>query len=351
MILTVIGARPQFVKAAVVSKALKEYGIEEQIIHTGQHYDDRMSKVFWTELGLPEPKKNLAIGSGTQATQTAKMIVALEEEFINSNPSAILVYGDTNSTLSAALAASKLGIKIIHIEAGLRSFNRTMPEEINRVITDHLSAFLFCSSEQGIKQLEKEGITENVYQAGDVMLDAVLLFSEPGQNKIELTSVLPFEVQPYLLATIHRPANTDSVDNMQEILNAFEQIPVKIVWPLHPRNKEMLAGMKIPCNLHLIPPVSYLEMLLLLNHCDKVCTDSGGLQKEAYWLKKPCITIREETEWIETVHDNWNIITGCNAEKIVNAVSTIVEMDKWYPLYGDGKAASEIAKVIKQNQL
>jgi UDP-GlcNAc3NAcA epimerase len=347
MIMTVIGARPQFVKAAVVSRALKDFNIEEIIIHTGQHYDKEMSDIFWEELDLPKPQKNLMVGSGLHGAQTAQIITKLEKEMLDIRPQALLVYGDTNSTLAGAIVASKLNIKVIHVEAGLRSFNRTMPEEINRIITDCVSEILFCSSEEGVKQLEREGIVTNVFNVGDVMYDALNAYGPIAKNKIKLEEVLPFEYEPYILATIHRPSNTDSSFNLEGIISAFRELPYKIVWPLHPRNRESITRFNIPENVFIILPASYLEMQVLLQSCTKVCTDSGGLQKEAYWSKKPCITLRDDTEWVETLSGNWNILTGPNRTKIVNAVLTKVELNTWKELYGDGKASVRIASILK----
>lgn len=349
-ILTIVGARPQFIKAAVVSKAFSQYGLKEEIIHTGQHYDHQMSTVFWEELDLPVPSVNLNVGSGNHGAQTGVMLQKIEEYILNLNqmPDALLIYGDTNSTIAGALAASKLHVPVVHVEAGLRSFNRYMPEEINRVVTDHVSSLLFCSSEEGINQLAKEGIKKNVYNVGDVMQDALLTFSEIADKKFNIDDVLPFSKREYYLATIHRPSNTDSPENLNAILEAFSEIDKKIVWPVHPRNKNKLNSLEIPENLHLIEPVSYFKMMILLRNSSKVITDSGGLQKEAYWMKKPCITIREETEWTETLVGNWNQLTGPNKEKILSALN-ISPNTTWESLYGDGKAAENIAKIIDQS--
>ncbi len=348
-ILTIVGARPQFVKAAVVSHALHSRGINEQIIHTGQHYDYEMSTVFWEELGIPAPASNLEVGSGTHGTQTGFMLTKLEQYILDlkKKPAALLVYGDTNSTLAGALVASKLHIPIVHIEAGLRSFNREMPEEINRVVTDHISSFLFCSSQPSVEQLAKEGITENVFNVGDVMYDALLRFSEIAESKISLNSIIPFLEEQYYLATVHRPVNTDSDTNLDAILEAFAGLDKPVVWPVHPRNKKKLTDKKIPVNLHLIEPASYHQMMILLKNSYKVITDSGGLQKEAYWMKKQCITIREQTEWTETLEGEWNILTGADASHIIYA-SQQTPSTKWTPLYGDGKASQKIAEQLQQ---
>ncbi|MGN6415923.1 MAG: non-hydrolyzing UDP-N-acetylglucosamine 2-epimerase [Pseudobacter sp.] len=349
MIVTVIGARPQFVKAAVVSKALREAGINEKVIHTGQHYDNRMSAVFWDELGLPQWDVNLEAGSGSHGAQTAKMIEKMEVylQSLGTAPKALLLYGDTNSTLAGSVVASKLQLPIIHVEAGLRSFNRAMPEEINRIVTDHLSSVLFCSSDKGKEQLAKEGITTHVYDVGDVMFDAVKIFSEYSAGKVSLESILPFKGSDFNLLTLHRPVNTDNEENLLSILSAVGKIDAPVLWPLHPRLREKISKISIPANLHITDPLSYFEMLCALSHCRKVLTDSGGLQKEAYWLKKPCITLRTETEWVETMHHNWNILTGADTEKIAAAYTAEVEASSWHPLYGDGSASEQIASIIR----
>ncbi len=346
-ILTIIGARPQFVKAAVVSKALAEAEIRETIIHTGQHYDHNMSTVFWEELGIPAPHVNLEVGSGSHGEQTGEMLKQIEQHIfsLDQKPNGVLVYGDTNSTLAGALTASKLHIPVIHVEAGLRSFNRKMPEEINRVLTDHVSSLLFCSSEIGLHQLAEEGISEGVFDYGDVMYDAVQQFSEIAKSKIELDKILPFKDDKYYLATIHRPSNTNSKENLNSILNSFSTLEYPVLWPVHPRNKKALDSLEMPPNLFIAEPLSYFEMLVALKHSFKVLTDSGGLQKEAYWMKKQCITIREETEWVETLEGNWNQLTGPDTKKIIEACA-ITPSTKWKPLYGDGNASQKIAAEI-----
>lgn len=349
MILTVIGARPQFIKAAVVSKAFSENGIDEKIIHTGQHYDERMSQVFWSEMGIPKPFRNLQAGSGSHARQTGEMMFGIEDVALELKPDAIMVYGDTNSTIAAALVASKLHIKLIHIEAGLRSFNMKMPEEVNRIVTDRLSNFLFCSSEEGVTQLAKEGISENVFDVGDVMYDAQLLFTPLAKKTVDPTAILPFAAQPFVLATIHRPSNTDDIKNLESIIDAFASFDMPVLWPVHPRNKSLMSSLKLPKNLYTIDPLSYFEMQVAVEASTKICTDSGGLQKEAYWAKKPCITLRDETEWVETMHSNWNILTGPNKEEIKKAFSVSVDPSSWKALYGDGRASQKIASVLKNN--
>jgi UDP-N-acetylglucosamine 2-epimerase len=348
MVVSVIGARPQFVKAAVVSLALAKAGIKETIIHTGQHYDEKMSGVFWQELGLPEIAVNLEAGSGTHGVQTAHMIERIETFLLGLHPApkALILYGDTNSTLAGAVVASKIQIPIIHIEAGLRSFNRTMPEEVNRIVTDHLSTLQFCSSEKSVQQLASEGITEGVYNTGDVMFDAVRTFAAEAEKRIKIDGLLPFTERPFCLLTLHRPANTESEQHLSGILAALDKIGMPVLWPLHPRLRGRIAQGQLPANVHITAPLSYFEMLMALKHCYKVFTDSGGLQKEAYWMQKPCITLRTETEWIETVHDGWNRVAGADTASIGLAFQQPVEPGSWYPLYGDGHAADLIAKHI-----
>lgn len=344
-ILTIVGARPQFIKAAVVSRALSDLGINEEIIHTGQHYDHEMSTVFWEELDIPPPTVNLEVGSGSHGAQTGQMMEKIEA-FIFSQPkppSSLMVYGDTNSTLAGSIVASKLHIPVIHIEAGLRSFNRKMPEEINRILTDNVSSLLFCSSEKGVEQLKKEQVEGHIFDVGDVMYDAFLTFSKISKNRSSNRDLIS---EKYYLATIHRPSNTDSEENLSSILRAFNQIDNKIIWPVHPRNKKRLSELQIPENLTLISPQSYFNMNALLRNAEKVITDSGGLQKEAYWAKKPCITVRDETEWEETLYGEWNQLTGPNTEKILKA-NEKKPFTEWRPLYGDGSASSKIAKHIK----
>lgn len=351
MILSVIGARPQFVKAAVVSKALAEAGIMETVVHTGQHYDERMSAIFWEELDMPRVEINLECGSGNQGAQTASIIAKLEAFILGlqSKPKGVLVYGDTNSTLAAAIVCSKLQIPVMHVEAGLRSFNKTMPEEINRIVTDHLSSILFCSSDEGVNQLKNEGITRNVYDVGDVMYDAIVQFSPISQKKINLKTLLPFSDDEFCLLTLHRPVNTDSQENVRSILLSLGQIKMPVLWPVHPRVKNKLDHLAIPENVHIIEPVSYFEMLAILKKVYKVFTDSGGLQKEVYWLKRPCITLRNETEWVETLHNNWNILTGPSTNKIIDAFEMTIDETTWVPLYGQGDAGKKIVEYIKMH--
>ncbi len=316
-ICSVVGARPQFIKAAVVSKSLANVGIKELLVHTGQHYDDDMSANFFSELGIPPPVANLGIGSGSHAIQTAGMMRGLEK-FLTENPdvAGVVVYGDTNSTLSASIVAAKLHIPIFHVEAGLRSFNRRMPEEINRVVTDHLSSLLFCPTPTAVSNLEKEGVIEGVLLVGDVMFEATM------QNRPErgaYHSILPNASQPYFLATVHRAENTDEKERLQSIFDGLDG-ETEVFLPLHPRTAKHISQIHVPANVRIIKPLSYRAMLSAVQDAERVLTDSGGLQKEAYWLGTPCITLRDETEWVETTHDNWNIVVGSGAAQIKEAI-------------------------------
>jgi UDP-GlcNAc3NAcA epimerase len=328
-ILTIVGARPQFIKSASVSSSLKEAGIEEYLVHTGQHYDHSMSGIFFAELGIPRPNINLNVGSGTHAHQTSAMLVGIEDVIQRENPDYLLVYGDTNSTLAGALAASKLGIKIAHIEAGLRSFNRNQPEEINRVIADKLSTFLFCPSDIAVAHLRREGILDGVHQVGDVMHDSVIKFSQLAEEKSTILQTLQLTNKVYALATIHRAENTDNPERLEQIISAFRDISLKVVIPLHPRTRSKISAniqemIAASGNIKIIEPLGYLDMLQIQKQARLILTDSGGIQKEAFWLRVPCITIRDETEWVETVELGWNYLTGANKKRILDTVDIIL---------------------------
>lgn len=348
-IASVVGARPQFVKAAALSRALAD-SFDETLIHTGQHYDHNMSDVFFSELGIRPPAYNLGIGNGSHAEQTGKMLVGLEKIFNELRPSLVLVYGDTNSTLAGALAAAKIHIPVAHVEAGLRSFNRTMPEEINRVLTDHLSEWLFCPTNAAVENLAREGIQKNVYQVGDVMYDALLHNLAQARERSTILDALALQSGEYALATVHRAANTDDPVRMRSILDGFSQLDTCIVFPLHPRTRRLLPnyGLDLPPNVTLLDPVGYLDMLMLEENAACILTDSGGMQKEAYLMGVRCITLREETEWVETVEAGWNKLVGADAEAIRLAYQT------WFPerarqkLYGNGQAAQTICNILEQ---
>jgi UDP-N-acetylglucosamine 2-epimerase len=324
-ILTVVGARPQFIKLAPLSKTLREDGINEIIVHTGQHYDENMNDLFFKELEIPESDYNLGIGSGNHGEQTGKMLIEIEKIMLKENPDLVIVYGDTNSTLAGALAASKLHIKLAHVEAGLRSFNKRMPEEINRVLTDHVSDILFCPTQTAVDNLKNEGITKGVYLVGDAMFDALVHFSKISDMKSNILERLNIKPKEYYLATIHRAENTDNYERLKNILTAFSKMNKIVVFPIHPRTRKMinyygLGDLLENDNVKVIDPVGYLDMLKLEKSAKAILTDSGGIQKEAFWLKVPCITLRDETEWIETVNLGWNRLVGSNVEKILEAV-------------------------------
>jgi UDP-GlcNAc3NAcA epimerase len=347
-VLTIIGARPQFIKAWPTSAALRAAGAEEYVVHTGQHYDDQMSGQFFAELGLAAPAVNLGVGSGPHGAQTGKMLEAIEQQITAQRPDWVLVYGDTNSTLAGALAASKLQVPIAHVEAGLRSFNRRMPEEINRVLTDHLSARLFCPSGVAVASLAKEGITAGVHVVGDVMYDALLHFSVIATTQSRRLQTLGLPAGGYYLATVHRAENTDDPARLRALLTTLGELGAPVVLPLHPRTRATLAGagdLSPAKALHLIEPVGYLDMLALTRQARAVLTDSGGLQKESYWLGVRCITLREETEWVETLEGGWNQVTGTDPARIRAALG-LKPTEPRKPHYGDGGAATRIVREL-----
>ena len=342
-IVSIVGARPQFIKAATVSRIIRANpAVNEILLHTGQHYDENMSDVFFRELNIPLPDYNLEVGSGSHAEQTGMMLKGIEEVLIKEKPDCTLVYGDTNSTLAGALAATKLHIRVAHVEAGLRSFNRSMPEEINRIVTDRISDMLFAPTQTAIDNLSHEGLADITFFTGDVMYDSVLYYKEwilqnPEKYK---TAGVP---EHYLLATIHRAENTDNPENLKNIFQAFSKLDHEIVLPIHPRTRKILqSSVVLPSNVHIIDPVGYLQMMKLTMDAIKVLTDSGGLQKEAYFLQKQCITLRTETEWVETLHDQWNIITGPNPGMIESAAKTDLPSAPQQSAFGNGKSAEII---------
>ncbi len=354
MLLTVIGARPQFIKAAPMSAALLAAGVEEKILHTGQHYDQNMSQSFFDDLGIPVPIHNLAVGSGSHGQQTSVMLTGIERICLELCPQAMLVFGDTNSTLAAALAAAKLGIPIAHVEAGLRSFNRQMPEEINRVLTDHLSRWLFCPTENAAHNLSREGIDHaEVHVVGDIMYD-ILLQTQAGIGDTPSPARANGVTSRYIAATIHRQENTDNLENLREIINGFQQIELPVILPMHPRTRKVLKQLqytpeqlKEQGGLHIIEPLSYPEMVKLSAEAEAIFTDSGGLQKEAYWLKTPCFTIRDQTEWVETLELGWNQLMPANAGAIAAAANSIKRPHRHPPVYGNGHTATRIADILR----
>jgi UDP-GlcNAc3NAcA epimerase len=348
-IVSIVGARPQFIKAAPVSRVLRQRHTEV-LVHTGQHYDHNMSAVFFEELDIPEPDYNLGVGSGLHGVQTGRMLEATERVLLDERPDWVLVYGDTNSTLAGALAAVKLHVPVAHVEAGLRSFNRRMPEEHNRVLTDHAADLLFCPTQTAVDNLAREGITRGVHNVGDVMYDAVLYNQAIADQRSEVLSRLGLESQGYLLATVHRAENTDDPMRLAGIVEAFGMLEEPIVFPAHPRTRAALAtsGMSLAPNVHMIEPVSYLDMLSLEKNARLILTDSGGVQKEAYFFAVPCVTLREETEWVETVETGWNVVVGANAACLVRTVHSFAVPEVRPALYGDGQTAERIVKVLVQ---
>ncbi len=364
-ITTVVGARPQFVKAAPVSRALASRGALEVLIHTGQHYDPRLSEVFFQQLALRAPDHHLGIGSASHGAQTGRMLEAVEAILLGGRPDWLLVYGDTNSTLAGALAAAKLGIPVAHVEAGLRSFNRTMPEEINRVVTDHVADLLFCPTEASVANLRAEGITRGVHQVGDVMYDAALGYlrlAEAGPSPLGALGLAP---RGYYLATLHRAGNTDDPVRLRALLTLLGSLDAPVVFPVHPRTAKVMEALRISAagTLKPIPPASYLDMLLLERHARAIVTDSGGVQKEAYFFGVPCLTLRSETEWVETVDAGWNALVDADADRFRAALARLASWSgKEAPfgalagapprrdLYGTGHAADAIAEVLLRAQ-
>jgi UDP-N-acetylglucosamine 2-epimerase len=347
-IVSIVGARPQFVKAGVVSRAIRSRH-DEVLVHTGQHFDDDMSAVFFRDLGLPEPDHHLGVGSGNHGEQTGTMIIRIERTLLDEEPEWVLVYGDTNSTLAGALAAAKLHVRVAHVEAGLRSFNRRMPEETNRVLTDHVSSLLLCPSRTAVDNLAAEGITAGVRLVGDVMADALNLAAERA-NASRILDVHDLQSGGFLLATVHRAENTDDPATLGRILSALGSLEETVVLPAHPRTRKAMAAANLEASgsLRLIDPVGYLDMVRLEQNARMILTDSGGMQKEAYWLGIPCVTLREETEWVETVEHSWNVLAGSDEAKIHDAVRSFSPPAERPPLYGDGNAASKCVEALEE---
>lgn len=374
-ILTIIGARPQIIKASALSRAIETHfsdKIEQVLVHTGQHYDENMSNVFFEELGIPLPDFNLKVGSSSHAVQTAKIMEGIESLIISEKPNAVLVYGDTNSTIAAALAASKMEIPVIHVEAGLRSFNKSMPEEINRILCDHVSTLLFCPTETAIRNLYREGFdvdsshkatidAPRVFACGDIMYDNSLHFSEVSAQKSSILAENELKTNQFILVTIHRNANTDSETNLNAIFQALEKVQVEsgldIVLPLHPRTKKMMETLlndelkeKLAANKHfkIIPPAGFLDIIALEKNARLIITDSGGLQKEAFFFEKPCVILRPETEWVEIVSNGNALLADADENRIVDAVDYLLTKNDFSfpPIFGDGKSALFIAQQI-----
>jgi UDP-N-acetylglucosamine 2-epimerase (non-hydrolysing) len=366
------GARPNFMKIAPLMRAIDKHNasapgnaIQPVLVHTGQHYDYEMSQLFFQDLELPKPDIHLGTGSGTHAEQTGRVMIEFEQVLFAEKPDLVVVVGDVNSTLAAALAAVKLCIPVAHVEAGPRMFDRSIPEEINRVLTDHISTFLFAPTQTAVDNLKREGISKGVYLTGDVMLDSFLYFSKIAQQKSRILDRLQLTRGRYLLATVHRARNTDNADNLKNIIEAFLNIEEKVVFPVHPRTRKMLKEFNLDVNLNpvsqcdcqsesnllLIPPVGYLDSLVLTRNARKILTDSGGLQKEAYFSRAACITLDEATGWPETVEDGWNILVGADKDKIVDAVHRSEPEGRQRGVFGDGRAAQIVDMLARRSSV
>jgi UDP-GlcNAc3NAcA epimerase len=354
-ITTIVGARPQFIKAAAVSRVIRDnYADEiiETIVHTGQHYDKNMSETFFRDLEIPSPKYNLKISASTHGKMTGRMVEDIEKVLLEEPTDAVLIYGDTNSTLAGGIAASKLHIPVVHVEAGLRSYNRRMPEELNRILSDHISTLLFCPTPIAVENLRREGIDHGVYEVGDVMYDIALFYRDSARKKSNVLSTLGLEGRRFILATCHRAENTDDPTRLRQILEGLSILArnIPVILPLHPRTRAVItkAGLeKLTASLTTLPPLPFLDMLLLEQMAEAIITDSGGVQKEAFFFDVPCITTREETEWTETVECGWNTLVGADANKIVSVFENLKKNIPKPELYGGGDAASQIVEVLK----
>jgi len=352
-IVSVVGARPQFIKCAPVSREIRK-DHREILVHTGQHYDHGMSDVFFDELEIPRPDYHLGAGSGSHGKQTAEILMRMEEVLTRERPDMVIVYGDTNSTLAGALAAAKMHIPIAHVEAGLRSFDRTMPEEINRVMADHLSDLLFCPTQTAADNLRREGITRGVHLVGDVMVDALEYNKEISETSSTLPERLGLSPHHYAVLTVHRPANTDNREHMETILGAAGECGMPVVFPLHPRTRKCLEGYgmaeRLPAHIIVTEPLGYLDMLKLMRHASLILTDSGGVQKEAYLLRVPCITLRDSTEWVETLTGGENILVGADRKKILEAVHRSGPLEFTRGIAFCSGASNEINKILNTYQ-
>ena len=348
IILTVVGNRPQYIKCGVVSRCIRETA-DEYLLDTGQHYDHALAGVFFDELGLPAPDLELGVGSGSHAVQTAAMLVGVERALLDVRPQLVLVYGDTNSTLAGALAAAKLTVPVAHVEAGLRSFDRAMPEEVNRVVTDHLSDVLFCPTDTAVANLAAEGITGGVFQVGDVMFDLAAAALTPERERATLDA---FGVRrgAYVLATVHRPSNTDDAERLEAIVRTLSHLGEPVVFPAHPRTRASLErhGLDgtVGSNVTLVDPVGYFDSLALVSNARVVATDSGGMQKEAYFFGTPCVTMRDTSEWVETLHSGWNVLVGADPVALARALADPPRGGEREPFYGAGDAGARIAAAI-----
>ena len=354
-IIIIGGARPNFIKIAPFLKEIKKHKrIEPILIHTGQHYDFGMSGLFFRELGIQKPDYHLGVGSGSNAWQTAETMERLEPILLKEKPNFVVVVGDVNSTLAGALTAARLGVRLVHIESGLRGYDRTMPEEVNRVLTDHLSDLLFCPTENAMKNLKKEGIEKGAYNVGDITYDTFLKSIKIAQKKSRVLKTLKLKPKSYFLLTLHRPQNVDNPESLKKILRALQKNNEKIIFPVHPRTKKSLTRFdKSALNRHpnflFIEPVGFIDILWLEKNSQKIITDSGGVQKEAYWFKIPCITLRDTTEWVETVKNGWNILVGNDEKKIINAIRNFNPSRRQYNYFGNGKTAEKIVEILIKN--
>ncbi len=354
-IITIVGARPQFIKAAALSRAIRTFSsIEEVLIHTGQHFDENMSNVFFEEMEIPLPNYQLQISGLNHGAMTGRMMEEIEGIVLKEKPNAMLVYGDTNSTLAGALVASKLHIPVIHVEAGLRSFNMEMPEEINRILTDRISSLLLCPTEQAIINLNKEGFETmpiTIKLVGDIMEDAALYYKKQSMQKSDVLNKYNLLTDKFVLFTLHRAENTNNSVRMAEIIKGINEVAIecKVVWPVHPRMKNHLASMKLHDNILILDPLGYFDMIELIGQSKLVMTDSGGLQKEAYFFNKFCVTIRDQTEWVELVHHGFNALVGADSNRIFDAFQNFdgKKFDKFVQLYGNGTASLSMVKAIE----
>lgn len=347
-VVTILGARPQFIKAAVVSSQMKGR-VYEILVHTGQHYDANMSDVFFEELNIPRPKYQLHIGSGSHGAQTGEMLREIERVLLLEKPDFVMVYGDTNSTLAGALAASKLLIPVIHVEAGLRSFNKAMPEEQNRILTDHISDLLCAPTQTAVDHLRSEGITKGVHLVGDVMYDGMLHFSKIAKEKSQILSALNLQNHNFVLCTIHRAENTNDPQRLHAICAALSEVNIPIVFPMHPRTKKRVEelGITLGANIKVTEPLGYLDMIRLMMEASRIVTDSGGIQKEAFFLNKPCVTVRDQTEWVETVQNGWNVLVGADKHLIKENLMYFNPTEQKQDYFGEGNTAELIVNHIE----
>jgi len=349
-IISVVGARPQFIKLAILSKELRE-NHNEIIIHTGQHYDDNMSRYFFEEMQIAKPDYNLNIGSGSHGKQTAEMLIGLEDIFLHQKPDVVITFGDTNTTLATGLAATKLNIPVAHVEAGLRSHNREMPEEINRILTDHISDYLFAPTLTAMENIKIENLYGKPFLVGDVMYDSLLYYGKIAEQNSRILKNLKLKQKEYILLTLHRPYNVDNIQKLQNIFSALKQTKRFIVLPVHPRSRKMIESTNtiIPENISIIEPLGYLDFIFLQKHSEKIITDSGGIQKEAYLNGIPCITIRPETEWIETVEAGWNVLVGDKKDQLIENCLHFKPSHNRPRYFGDGNSSKKIISILESH--